>query len=550
MSERVTTNPWPAVMRIAGVLRRALSTATCLALCALPCLAGNTDPIRVTPSPLVPGGQATVHYEGRFADKPNLTIHYGFNGWNHVDGVDDLQVEDDDGNENFFKQVAMTKVPGTGFRVTIDVPDDARALHYVFYFNDDGRKRWDNNQRLDYRATVTIPYMGPYLTWNDSTAPHNGVVINYQTATPVTSRVEYGTSPSMGMQESTDQQRTSHHLELTGLEPNTTYHYRVHGSNDTASPIYSFKTAPDDVDDFTFAVTADMQDNGDNRRWKEVADELENNHSDVAFILVVGDMPWNDQPGHWWTFFDKGRQLLASKVMMPAAGNHDTPGTGSNADTTTFEELFDLPKASGSETFYTFRFAKSRFLCLNSERPRQFRKASGTQYRWTRDQLADDVLSQWRFVYWHIPPYDAAERHFREQGKLRDMTELFDENVDWVFGGHEHLYQRFKPLRYNANVLAAGLYGNGPEQGVGYLVVPPAGNHPASQIVSSDSPVRRYRDRLAFPPINGDQSEVDSEIGFTKVSIAGDGIEIRTFGMGTLNDPTDSRVIDSVSYTK
>lgn len=510
--------------------------------------------VTVTPHILVPGGQATLHYHGHYADKPNLTIHYGFNGWNRISGIDDFEVEDDGGNKNYFKEVPMTKASDSGFMVTIDIPTAAKALHFVFYWQDhDSTRHWDNNDKKDYRKAVEIPYMGPYLTWNHNTRPDSGVVFNFQTGTATQTRIEYGLTPSLGTTLTGTASTEDHHMELTGLAGGTLYYYRVFGDNGTSSPIYSFKTAEANPTHVTFAVAADMQDNGDDRRWGDVANEIMANHADIDFMLVVGDMPWNDQPGHWWTFFDKGRQLLASKVIMPTVGNHDTPGNGSDPDTSSFEQAFDLPATSGSETYYGFSFGPAHFLSLNSEVPQQFTKGSGAQYHWIQNQIAAlQNVSQrdWVFVYWHIPPYDAGQRHYREQGKFRDITALFDGTVDWVFNGHEHLYQRAKPLRYNAKLAATGNYGVSSDKGVGYLLVPPAGNHPESKLIPFDAPRRRYRDRLAFPRFGPRQNDVDSQIGFTKVAVAGDAIEIKTFGMGTLTQPLDSHIIDSVSYRK
>ena len=61
-----------------------------------------------------PGELATIHYHGRFADKPNLTIHYGFNGSNRISGVEDFMERNNRGNKNYFKDVAMTKSGFTG----------------------------------------------------------------------------------------------------------------------------------------------------------------------------------------------------------------------------------------------------------------------------------------------------------------------------------------------------------------------------------------------------------------------------------------------------
>ncbi len=516
----------------------------------------KAEDVMVTPAAPTPGDKVTIHYSGRYAQKSNLTLRYGFNGWNRVDNMVDLQDIRSDGN--FFKEVGMRKTDGTGFSATIDVPTTARALHFVFYWDNNGRKRWDNNGRREYRKAITLPYIGPYLTWNQNMRPDTGVVVNFQTSVMSTGSVEYGETEALGTKVIGCSPSHSHHIELTGLAADTIYYYRVLGEKAGPSPIYSFQTAPINSSQFSFAVMGDMQDKNmqdkkHDRRWHDVAKEISAKHGDIAFLVLVGDMPWNDEPGHWWTFFDKGRQLLATKVMMPVPGNHDTPSNVSNQDTRSFEELFDLPTTSGSETYYSFRFGSAKFLGLNSEVKKQFRDyEEGDQYDWALSELdsrAQDV--EWLFVYWHIPPYNAGRRHSREQGHFRDITKLFDGKVDWVFAGHEHLYQRFKPIQYNAKVLDLVKYGTRADEGVGYMIVPPAGNMPEEMIVSAtSSDVARYRKRLAYPVPEPGSSKVNSEIGFVIVAIDGKTINLKTFGMGTLDSARPSHLVDTVNYSK
>jgi hypothetical protein len=77
--------------------------------------------------------------------------------------------------------------------------------------------------------------------------------VTWNTDTPATSQVEYGTSPSLGTvttQTATDQ--TSHSVTLFGLSPETEYNYKVRSENmngqSTESAIASFTTLnPEDV---------------------------------------------------------------------------------------------------------------------------------------------------------------------------------------------------------------------------------------------------------------------------------------------------------------
>jgi len=114
---------------------------------------------------------------------------------------------------------------------------------------------------------------------------------------------------------------------------------------------------------------------------------------------------------------------------------------------------------------------------------------------------------------------------------------LFNNVMDWVFTGHVHVFQSFKPIRYPSTVVSN--FGNKTNEGTGYLIVPPAGNWPETGYLSS------FKSWLNYPA-----SESPSEIGFTKVLITNRSIAINTYMMGTMSIFTNCRIVDSISYTK
>ena len=62
--------------------------------------------------------------------------------------------------------------------------------------------------------------------------------IAWQTLTPTTSVVEYGPTAELGQQIKTEILTTDHVLQLIGLKPNSTYHYRVGGVAEDLSLIH------------------------------------------------------------------------------------------------------------------------------------------------------------------------------------------------------------------------------------------------------------------------------------------------------------------------
>ncbi|RCS42048.1 hypothetical protein DTL42_19655 [Bremerella cremea] len=488
-----------------------------------------------------PGEPVTIMYKGSLANAETLYIHCGFNGWNQVSDPQ-LQVEDSGGNLEYFIETPLTKIEASHFEITIQLSREACVWHFVFFSENGLGRTWDNNGSDDYRAAVGRLYLGPYLPWNSNTQPHSGVVVNCITHVPMIFRLKYGKDPTLG-KTVTGAFATHHRLELNDLQTVTGYFERLFRDEEPLTPVHRFKTAKEEVSVLSFMLVRDMQDSGDNRRWGDTAIEIAEAHSDVDFLILVGDLTWNDTPGHWWTFFDMGREVLTTKVAMPIIGNHDTPWTGSHWDAKTFLNNFAFLFSSTSLTFSSFRFGPVRFLEFDTEVPDEFSDANGKQFQWAQAELGDiasDPEGEWVFALMHIAPCNAGRRHRHTRGRFHHITRLFNRVVDWVFFGHERLYQRFHPLQYNATFTPSEAYGSGADDGVGYLIVPPAGNLPESHVVASEFDVSCCRKRLVYPAIDEGSSSVASEIGFVTADIDGRTIRLRTSVMGTLEMPVAS----------
>ena len=510
-----------------------------------------TPVIEVSPVPLVAGDKATVTYRGDLAGESSLTLHYGFNGWNEVSGISGLVANYDTGDEDWYIDAPMAEAKDGSWQVTVPLPTDGEAMHMVVHAPE--ADTWDNNDMEDYAESLQFPYIGPYLSWNGETEPTTGIVVSFVTAVPCLGTVEYGTTEEFGSVAVGEDFGSNHHIALTDLSPDTRYTYRVYDSRGRVSDTAAFTTVADETERLTMLVMGDMQDGGGDQRWSDVAAEAYASHSDSDLVFLVGDMAYNDKPGHWWTFFHKGRDLFRHVPLMPVPGNHDTPGVESSSNLGHFVGFFDLPWADGAGTDSDSRWqaevGPATLLGFNSEDPEGFIPDTGDQFTWVAEVL-EDVESTWTFAAWHNPPYNVGTRHYLEQHQFREVTRHFDGLVDWVFGGHEHLAQRIVPMQYNATAASSESYGRGADQGVGYLVAPPAGNAPATRIVAHDSEDARYRDRLAFPSFGSEESEVESELGFVRVEVDGEKITLSIYGMGDLSDHVAAHVREEVSYTR
>jgi len=510
--------------------------------------------VEVLPRPLVPGGQATIIYRGPLAGEGDLTVHYGFNGWNEVRGIGPLeQADNGQGDIAWFLERQMQRGPdGDSYQVVLDLPDDGRALHMAFHWV--GGDEWDSREGLDYSGSFRFPYIGPFLTFDDLLPPSQGALLHWETVVPCRGVVEYGATPDLGRFASGAELGRLHHVALP-LEGAQELYYRVYDSAGQVSELYRYQAPSRPDDELAFVALADMQENGESPGWAAVAADVvaRNQAEQFAFVLLAGDMPADDNPGAWWTFFERGRELFASVPLVPAVGNHDTPTTSSNSDTSSYERYFD------QGTVYSVDVGLVHVLCLDSERPEQFvpggdGEQPGEQYVFAREDLERNAAARgeqpgWTFAAWHIPPYHAGDRHAGSQGSFRDITEHFDGVVDWVFTGHSHLYQRIRPMRYNATLAPSGRYGRGPEDGVGYLVVPSAGAYPSPELVGRDSEYARYRDRLAYPTAPADSDEVPTELGYVTVRVTEQELHLRTWGLGSWEEQRhEGHLRDEVRY--
>ncbi len=507
-------------------------------------------PVSVTPYPPVPGAEMTVTYTGPLADKAAVDLEYGFDGWvlPHVDAVSEPTEYD---IVRWISTAPMTAGKGS-FTVTVDVPPDARSAHFVFRVPGGAT---DDNAGEQYGQHLVFPYIGPYLGWSDDALPGEGLVVSYGTSRGCLGTVTWGVWPDdLARVAVGDREDWLHHVVIDGLEPGTDYAYRVYGCDGRASDPYSFRTPPAAGEPMTFLALADMQDDMPGRRWDDVAVEALATAPEAAFALVSGDMAADDLPGLWWRYFDGGRPLFAAMPTVASIGNHDTPTWDSVDDPTSFLRYFTPPTNGDGPDRYALTVGPARLLVLSTE-------AVGTlepgepQDRWVEAELLD-VLDggvpsvDWVFTAMHRPPYDAGKSFAFETPLFRPVTRHFDGIVDWCFGAHEHLGQRFLPIDYDAALSPSGLYGPTGDDGAGYFVLPPAGANTRTAVVSPLAEGGDNRALLAWPEVPAGAEDVVSEHGFVVVRLAGRTIGVETWLTGTAGAPLPAHLADEIVYTK
>ena len=170
----------------------------------------------------------------------------------------------------------------------------------------------------------------PYLTWvND---PSTSIVVNWWNPSATgDSTVEYGETALYGLTAYSPAISNFHHVELTGLTPGTTYHYRISSSDDTLGSDETFTVPVPYPTSFMFAVFGDSRGvSGDStpnhRRHKAQCDHMATKYP--GFVLHLGDMVNEGSvENDWVEFFNAEQNLSKLTVIMPILGNHEVqPG--------------------------------------------------------------------------------------------------------------------------------------------------------------------------------------------------------------------------------
>jgi len=177
----------------------------------------------------------------------------------------------------------------------------------------------------------------PYLQW----PLKQSMTIMWETSEECTSTVRYfetervhsglsgrfRTLPDSEKQVEEPVPSLIHRITLHGLEPDTTYHYRVVSVDARGETVESEKfplrTAVQEDTPFSFAVTSETGGFGDDGINRGIFDRIKRYRPD--FLLLVGDAVRNGSRYEDWEkyFFGPGKELFGSTPFYLCPGNHE-----------------------------------------------------------------------------------------------------------------------------------------------------------------------------------------------------------------------------------
>ena len=280
----------------------------------------------------------------------------------------------------------------------------------------------------------------------------SSAVICWVSEHPGSGVVEYGKTPELGRRETDTRIGRRHVVALTGLDPSSTYHYRVRGV-DGLSLKGSMRTAPVGEDScFGFAVVGDSGSGG--KGQQAVAGLLRRLEPDL--ILHTGDVvyPAGQERHYDRRFFAPYRDLVKTVPLFPVLGNHDVrKGNGA-----AFLENFHPPLGSPGSTkrYYSFDWGNTHFVAIDSE---LYHGDRGSEPEEQKTFLVQDLVAsrkRWKVAFLHRSPYGSS-RHGGD-GRIREELEpiFVKYGVDLVFSGHDHVYERTVPIMGVTYVVRGG----------------------------------------------------------------------------------------------
>jgi hypothetical protein len=278
-----------------------------------------------------------------------------------------------------------------------------------------------------------------------------------------------------------------HHVLLTDLEPLTRYYYRCGDFIlQITSNILNFKTLTktgDASNNLIFGVIGDI---GQTINSFSTINHLIK-EPNINMILHTGDLSYADCDQPLWDSYGEMIEPLSSVLpWMVCPGNHEIEFNGTDYANlfTAFEKRYRMPYVKPVEygdviiksainpntglpfctpsifqveynygnSFYYFDSGLAHMIFLN---PYTNTNKTSTQYNWLENNLAsvNRSLTPWIIIVMHCPWYSSNINHYADTQTIwmrKSMEHLFYEyNVNIVFNGHVHDYERTYPVYKN-----------------------------------------------------------------------------------------------------
>lgn len=231
---------------------------------------------------------------------------------------------------------------------------------------------------------------------------------------------------------------THHAFALANLPPRAQVRYRVHAGA-SQSAVLAFHTAPAAGDAIRIGIYGDVR--GGHATHRKIVEAMLGEPLDL--VAVTGDMVLHgSDEADWQRFFTITQPLLATTAYLPAVGNHDLGWEGADGSTRA-EDIFTLPPGPKDRPagayWYSYDLADVHLVFLDSN---AYELAA--QETWLAADLAAARARNVRSIlaFTHDGPYSRGYHKGNGIARTHYVPILARYHVDYVFSGHDHLFQR------------------------------------------------------------------------------------------------------------
>ena len=318
---------------------------------------------------------------------------------------------------------------------------------------------------LSATAATTV-VRGPYL----QLATPTSIVVRWRTDATEPSSVRYGlAADQLTLTAKSEGITTEHIVQLAQLQPATRYFYVPITGNDKAKSggedaaptgqIGSFVTPPVPGPAKPTRVWVLGDPGTKNATQAAVRDVYKKftgtRPTDLWLMLGDNAYPEGTDADYQKAVFEIYPDTLRTSPLWPALGNHDARSANSVTQSGVYYDIFTLPTLgqaggvpSGTEAYYSFDYANTHFVCLDSHD--SDRTPDGPMAQWLRADLAA-TTRDWIVAFFHHPTYTKgthdSDKDNDSAGRMNDMRATFlplleAGGVDLVLTGHSHVYER------------------------------------------------------------------------------------------------------------
>jgi acid phosphatase type 7 len=201
-----------------------------------------------------------------------------------------------------------------------------------------------------------------------------------------------------------------------------------------------------------------------------------------AAALILGDLCHTPSANCFNNYYAPSYGRFKS-ISYPTTGNHEylVPGA---------IYYFDYWNGVGNQTgqagdrakgYYSFDIGTWHLIALNSQcSDAGGCNAGSAQYTWLQNDLATHT-NKCTLAYYHIPVFSSGGR--ANNNALQMFTLLYNNNVDVVLDGHDHIYERFAPQNPSGQADAV--------RGIREFIVGTGGaNHTSIASIAANSEIR------------------------------------------------------------